>query len=491
MSCRCLIAVLSLFWPVALAAEEVVLSTADGGIRVEGELVSFDGEFFRLNTAFGPLTLDGGDLRCEGAGCPDPNDRIARARIGGPVGMIHNLMPALIEAFAEREGLDFRNLFLGDDHVVWELRDPDTGQMLAVFEGSVGEEAVVLAALGDGAFDIALGRRAAGDPVRQDVIALDAIVPLVAPDNPRVMVTQAQLNALLSGGLDRWSALGDTDLPVSLHVLAGSRPLLRRWHPGRIADTAVRHDTAQALADVVADDPSALGIGLYSAIGNAVPLVVGGSCGLAIPATRDTIRSEDYPLTQPLFLHRMGARQPKILRDFIAFARSAEAQPVIAASGFVDQAIGRIGFERQGDRIANAVLAIGDDVTAVEAVREMVGALLHRDRLTLTFRFEDGSSELDAQSVSNIRRLSDAVNRGDFTGKTLYFVGFSDGAGPADGNQRLSLRRAQSVRKAIAARTEGAEVVLKAEGYGEVLPMACDDTAWGRQVNRRVEVWVN
>ena len=87
--------------------------------------------------------------------------------------------------------------------------------------------------------------------------------------------------------------------------------------------------------------------------------------------------------------------------------------------------------------------------------------------------------------------MSDAINRGEFDGKTLYFIGFSDGAGPADGNQRLSLRRARSVESAIAAKVEGAPVTLDAAGFGEALPMACDDTAWGRQVNRRVEVWVN
>jgi phosphate transport system substrate-binding protein len=28
------------------------------------------------------------------------------------------------------------------------------------------------------------------------------------------------------------------------------------------------------------------------------------------------------------------------------------------------------------------------------------------------------------------------------------------------------------------------------QGFGEVLPMACDETALGRATNRRVELWV-
>ena len=65
----------------------------------------------------------------------------------------------------------------------------------------------------------------------------------------------------------------------------------RGWLPG-----SVRLDNAQVLADAVTVIQPPLGIGLFSAIGNSTPLVVGGTCGLAIPATRDTIRSEDYPL---------------------------------------------------------------------------------------------------------------------------------------------------------------------------------------------------
>jgi phosphate transport system substrate-binding protein len=33
-------------------------------------------------------------------------------------------------------------------------------------------------------------------------------------------------------------------------------------------------------------------------------------------------------------------------------------------------------------------------------------------------------------------------------------------------------------------------VLMSTASFGEALPMACDDTSWGRQVNRRVEVWV-
>jgi phosphate transport system substrate-binding protein len=35
-----------------------------------------------------------------------------------------------------------------------------------------------------------------------------------------------------------------------------------------------------------------------------------------------------------------------------------------------------------------------------------------------------------------------------------------------------------------------AGVALAADGFGEALPIACDETPIGRELNRRVELWV-
>ncbi len=482
--------VFAMLCPAALWSGPVVLTTLDGSLTIEGDLVSYDGELFRVETAFGALTVDGGNVTCAGTGCPDPDDILARAKIAGPADLLHGLLPSLLQVFAEREGLAYRSIFKSDAQISWELRTRDKHQLVAVFEGEVFEGASGVARLEAGEIDLAMGRSAAVAPVRQDVIALDALVPIVAPDNPRAMVTASQLRGLLSGSIGNWAQLDGPDLAVSLHLMAEETSMLGRLFPSRRFTDATRHGSAEALADAVAADPAALGLVRFSKIGNAVPLVISGACGLATPATPDTIRSKDYPVTQPLFLYRVGARQPKVVRDFIAYARSHEAQAAVRASGYVDQVIGEIAFERQGDRVANAVLAAGDDPDAMRAVTGMIGALMNLDRLTLTFRFEDGSTDLDPQSATNVLRLSDAIGRGEFDGRELAFVGFTDGVGPADGNQRLSERRARTVLRAVRARIDGAPVTLTAVGFGESMPMACDDTPWGKQVNRRVEVWV-
>ncbi len=90
-------------------------------------------------------------------------------------------------------------------------------------------------------------------------------------------------------------------------------------------------------------------------------------------------------------------------------------------------------------------------------------------------------------------RLASAIERGTFDGRRLIFAGFSDSDGPSTVNARLSLRRAGVVRDAVIAAGAAApdRIALESVGFGEAMPMACDDSDWGRSVNRRVEVWLD
>lgn len=193
-----------------------------------------------------------------------------------------------------------------------------------------------------------------------------------------------------------------------------------------------------------------------------------------------------------MFLYLPDRRLPKIARQFLAYTQSHEAQSVIRAAGFVDQAPETIRIGLQGDRLANAI-ATGASEVGIDEVQRMIETLRPMSRLSLSFRFEPGSSRPDAQSRSNIQILAQALESGALDAHRLTFAGFSDGDGNAAGNAQIALRRAKTVRNEVLAAVETAipdSVDVTVEGFGEAMPMACDDSDWGRKTNRRVEVWV-
>ncbi len=72
--------------------------------------------------------------------------------------------------------------------------------------------------------------------------------------------------------------------------------------------------------------------------------------------------------------------------------------------------------------------------------------------------------------------------------KTVIEVaGHTDSTGTTDYNQQLSLRRASTVGQYLNARGIGGMRIITM-GFGELQPIASNDTAEGRQQNRRVEL---
>jgi outer membrane protein OmpA-like peptidoglycan-associated protein len=75
-------------------------------------------------------------------------------------------------------------------------------------------------------------------------------------------------------------------------------------------------------------------------------------------------------------------------------------------------------------------------------------------------------------------------------GLNLQVEGHTDSVGADDYNQQLSERRAQSVRDFLVGQGVPADTVTS-RGFGKTQPVASNDTAEGRQRNRRVELVVN
>ncbi|WP_322867309.1 phosphate ABC transporter substrate-binding/OmpA family protein [Aquicoccus sp. G2-2] len=498
----------------AAQAQDVTLKSPDGAVKISGTLLSFDGEFYRVDTVYGELTVDGSGVSCDGPGCPSLTDYVAELDFSGAATMGDVLMPALIEAFARRNGLIAKREPLNQGFA-YRLTDKKTARDKGVFRFRLTNTDEGFADLLADEADIAmavreirpkearLGRDAGLGDMREAerarVLALDALVPVVAPGNPVREISIANLARVFAGMINNWQELGGPDAPISLYLRdaksgLGQAAIDRVLEPAglTLAKSAQRFGTDSALAEAVAADPFGIAIISHAAANNTRRLTLTGQCGAALEATRRAIKTEDYPFSAPQFLYLPARRLPKLARQFLAYTRSAAAQIVIRRAGFVDQQPEEIPLNNQGDRLSNAIKAAGPE-TPLEGLQEMIDRLWGMKRMTTSFRFQAGSVKLDAQSLSNVGQLARALEAGRYDGRELLFVGFSDGNGPAQGNRAISERRAKTVRNAVIKAAEMANlqrVTLETAGYGEALPMACDDSSWGRQVNRRVEVWV-
>ena len=101
--CAAVCAALFLFGATLSAvAQDVTLTSRDSKVELSGTLLGFDGEFYRLQTDYGELTVDGSGVLCEGPGCPNLQDFVAELQISGAPTLGAVVMPALIEAFAQK-----------------------------------------------------------------------------------------------------------------------------------------------------------------------------------------------------------------------------------------------------------------------------------------------------------------------------------------------------------------------------------------------------
>ena len=502
---------------LSASAQDVTLTSRDGKVALSGTLLGFDGEFYRIDTDYGELTLDGSGVLCAGPGCPNLQDFVAELSISGAPTLGAVVMPALIEAFAKKndyiaereEGADATTF-------TYLLRRAGDGTLAAQFffrvtntdEGFadlLADEADIVMSLREIRPDERARAREAGlgDMTglnRSRVLALDAIVPVVSGSNPVQGISPADLAQVLAGNITNWQALGGPDVPIDLHLPDDTSglgqaivdQLLLPAGLENLTQQVTRHNTPLMLAQAVAADTFALGLTSFAERGDTQALMLTGSCGFSMQASRRTIKTEDYPLTAPMFLYFPARRLPQIAREFLAFTRGPAAQIVIRRAGFVDQTPEEITVEEQGNRFANAIGNAGAEIT-LEELQRMTATLTPMSRLSTSFRFEAGSVRLDAQSRSNVQQLARALEVGQYDARRLLFVGFSDGNGASDANRDIALRRADAVRRAVSEAAVAANlerVELGVDAFGEAMPMACDDTSWGRQANRRVEVWV-
>jgi len=111
------------------------------------------------------------------------------------------------------------------------------------------------------------------------------------------------------------------------------------------------------------------------------------------------------------------------------------------------------------------------------------------DVLTVTFKsdylFNVNSASLLPGAYDELDRVSKVLNQ--YPQTTIRISGHTDSTGSNELNQRLSERRAESVKTALMGMGVS-PTRMTTIGYGESKPVASNETESGRQQNRRVEI---
>ena len=108
-------------------------------------------------------------------------------------------------------------------------------------------------------------------------------------------------------------------------------------------------------------------------------------------------------------------------------------------------------------------------------------------KLDLQIQFETNSSTLDEVARRNVEEFARALEDPKLRDMRFKVAGHTDARGSEAHNMGLSGRRAQSVRDYLV-ETAGIDADrLETEALGETIPLMRDESAYARQMNRRVE----
>ena len=314
-------------------------------------------------------------------------------------------------------------------------------------------------------------------PEAEQVIAIDGLAIILNPQNPLNTLNTEQLAQIFNGEVDTWEALGGIGGPIHLYARddqSGTydtfKELVLRLR-GKPLAPAKRFESSEQLSDAVSQDPQGIGfIGLpYVRQAKAVAIVDGDSQPM-LPLN-SLIATEDYPLSRRLFFYLPPSSRNPWAKALVDFTQSSKGQAIVAANGFIAQQVQAISVEPRPSMPA--------DYQAI--AREA-------QRLSVNFRFEEGSASLDNKARQDLQRVVAYLKSHDKLHKQVTLVGFGDAKNDPQRAALLSKLRAMAVRREL---VRNGVVLRDILGFGAQMPVAANTADEGRIKNRRVEVWVH
>ncbi|MFI8746825.1 substrate-binding domain-containing protein [Pseudomonas sp. NPDC077186] len=401
------------------------------------------------------------------------------------------LGPELVKGLFEAQGLRDIRSEAGAAENEQRLLARDADGRAVIVEVAAHGSGTGFAALKDGTADLAASSRPIKDgeaaalaglgdlrsAQAEQVIAIDGLAIVLHPSNPVAVLGVEQVAQLFAGEIADWRELGGNPGAVRLYARddnSGTYDTFKELvlAPGgrSLAAGAQRFESSTQLSDAVSGDPQGIGfIGLpYIRQAKAVAIAAGDS--QPMPPSTTLIATEDYPLSRRLFLYNQPQPDNPWAQALIDFAHSPRGQAIVDASGFIAQTVQAVRVEPSAQMPAD--------------YRQLAE---RAQRLSVNFRFQEGSASLDTKAQRDLARVLDYLKRHDKLHNQVVLVGFGDAKSDPARAELLSKLRAMAVRRELA--RQGV-LFREIAGLGDELPVAANSEDHGRVRNRRVEVWV-
>ena len=504
-------------YATAQQSAPVELTAKDGSMSIIGRLIGLeDGTYIVDTDNLGTLRIDASSVTCVGVVCPETQRFGPEFGIYGSRTVGTTLIPNLLRGYAEAVGATYE-ISTTDDPAERIVRLTNTdGTLRAEIDLQTRGSGSAFPALVDGVAAIGVADRrmtdgdlaklvAAGIPELRDttdetVLGVDGIVMITHPDNPVRNLSALDIARIWSGEITNWLELGGGDFPIAINSFgegSGDRAVMMdalvRPNGRDERSDVTRWDDYQDMVNAVMADRGGIGfVGRWLARTNDVNLLdIREECGLLSPPTDFRMKIEGYALSRRLYAYTTPGQIHPEAQAFLDWTLTPAAQRFVKESNFVDRELERMRLEDMGMMLVHTA-AVEPDFDGAQ-YSDMMQQLRGADRLSISFRFNTGSSVLDVESIRTIEELGERMKAGEFAGQEVLLVGFADSIGERVRNTALAQNRANAVREILVRalpRDVVDQVSLIPLSYGELLPLSCNDSEVGRERNRRVEVWL-
>ncbi|KHK63198.1 MULTISPECIES: substrate-binding domain-containing protein [Pseudomonas] len=314
-------------------------------------------------------------------------------------------------------------------------------------------------------------------PASEQVIAIDGLAIILHPQNPLRQLDTVQLARIFSGEAKTWESVGGVGGPIHLYARdeqSGTydtfKELVLNRQGKKLDPTARRFESSEQLSDAVSQDPQGIGFIGLPYVRQAKPLAIVDGASQPMLPLNNLIATEDYPLSRRLFFYLPTLQANPWAEALVDFTQGEQGQAIVAANGFIAQTVQAMAV------VPNALMPEGYQALS-----------RHAQRLTVNFRFEEGSASLDSKAQQDLGRVLDYIKQHGKADRRVTLVGFGDLKDDPARADLLSRLRAMAVRREL---VKYGVTLREVRGFGALMPVAANSEDEGRVRNRRVEVWV-